>query len=137
MPARPAELCSQRLDDTVVLVTVVARQDAKAGQDFFPLDLRVPREDVRCGQIPRRLLQARGPALREGDAHLAVDRSSDPAALPEGFTTKPGHRDRHVVGPENDADVLALIGASAALLLSDIPFNGPIVGVARGPVDGQ
>ena len=60
------------LDDTVVLVTAVARKEAKAGQDFFPLTVDYQEKTYAAGQDSRRLLQARGPALGEGDADLAA-----------------------------------------------------------------
>ena len=60
------------IDDTVVLVTVVARKTAKAGPGLLPADRRLPGKDLRRGQDPRRLLQARRPPVGEGNADLAA-----------------------------------------------------------------
>ena len=73
------------LDDTVVLVTAVARQEAKAGQDFFPLTVDYQEKTYAAGQDPRRLLQARRSPVGEGDAHLSPHRPPDPAALSRRF----------------------------------------------------
>jgi len=73
------------VDDTAVLVTVVAKNEVKPGQDFFPLTVDyqgLPGKNLRRRPHPRRLPQARKPSVRRRNADLAPDRSSDPAALP-------------------------------------------------------
>ena len=69
------------MSDTVVLVTAVGLKKADAGPRLLPADRQLPGEDLRRGPHPRRLLQARGPPDREGDADLAPDRPADPAAV--------------------------------------------------------
>ena len=71
-----------RLDDTVVLATVVAAKKAKPGQDFFPLTVDYQEKTYAAGKHPRRLFQARRPAVGKGNADLAPDRPADPAAVP-------------------------------------------------------
>ena len=85
------------LDDTVVLVTAVARQERQGRPGLLPADGRLPGKDLRRGQDPRRLLQARRPAVGEGDADLAPHRPPDPAALSGRLLQRgAGHRDGHV-----------------------------------------
>ena len=67
--------------ETTVLCTAVAAKSAEAGPGFLPADRQLPGKDLRRRQDPRRLLQARGPAVGKGDADLAPDRPADPAAL--------------------------------------------------------
>jgi len=67
--------------ETTVLCTAVAAKSARPGQDFFPLTVNYQEKNLCRRQDSRRLFQARGPALREGDADLAADRSAYPAAV--------------------------------------------------------
>ena len=127
------------LDDTVVLVTAVARQDGEGRPGLLPADRRLPGKDLRRGQDPRRLLQARRAAVGEGDADLAPHRPPDPAAVSRTASTTRCRSSRRSCRsiPEIDPDIPAMIGASAALALSGIPFNGPIGAARVGYVDGQ
>ena len=70
------------MGETVVLATAVAARAVKPGQGFFPLTVNYQEKAFAAGQDPGRLLQARGPSDREGDADLAPDRPPDPAAVP-------------------------------------------------------
>jgi polyribonucleotide nucleotidyltransferase len=113
-------------------------KDAKPGPGLLPADRRLPGEDLRRRQDPGRLLQARRPSDREGDADLAPDRPPDPPAVPEGFKQRSaGRRHRAVARPENDPDIPRMIGASAALTLSGIPFMGPIGAARVGYINGE
>ena len=85
------------LDDTVVLVTAVARKTAEGRPGLLSADGRLSGKDLRRGQDPRRLLQARRAPVGKGDADLASHRPSDPAAVPGWLLQRsPGHRDRDV-----------------------------------------
>ena len=111
----------------------------RPGQDFFPLTVDYQEKTYAAGQDPRRLLQARGPAVREGDADLAPDRPPDPAAVSRTASTTKCRSSRRCCRsiPEIDPDIPAMIGASAALTLSGVPFNGPIGAARVGYIDGQ
>ena len=86
-----------RSGETMVLATAVGRTEAREGADFFPLTVDIEEKMYAAGQDPRRVLQARGQGLREGDAERAHGRSADPAALAQGIPERgPGHRDRAV-----------------------------------------
>jgi polyribonucleotide nucleotidyltransferase len=126
------------IEDTVVLATVVAKKDAKPGQDFFPLTVDYIEKTYAAGKIPGSFFKREGPSERARDADLAPDRPAAPAALPEGF-----YNEVQVVihvlslNPEIAADIPSLIGASAALAISGIPFNGPIGAARVGYIGGQ
>ena len=124
---------------TVVLVTVVAAPKAREGQDFFPLTVDYVGEVLLGRPHSRRLLQARRPPDREGNADLAPDRSPGASAVPGRVQERSaGHRDRCVsLNPEVDGDIPALIGASAALTLAGIPFKGPIGAARVGYANGK
>ena len=92
-PSRPTAPCSCGSGDTVVLATACAQKEPRAGVDFLPLTVDYRENTYAGGQDPRRLLQARGPAEREGDPDLAHDRPPAAAALPRGLRLRdPGHR---------------------------------------------
>ena len=119
------------LDDTVVLVTVVGKRQVKAGQDFFPLTVDYQERTYAAGRIPGGFFKREGrPSEKETLTSRLIDRPIRPL-FPEGF-----YNEVQVVAtvvssnPEIDSDVPAMIGASAALALSGIPFDGPI-GAAR------
>src|SRR5437660_6371661 len=126
------------LDDTVVLVTVVARRDAKPGQDFFPLTVDYQEKTYAAGKIPGGFFKREGrPSEKETLTSRLIDRPIRPL-FPDGF-----YNEIQVIAtvmsvdPEIDPDVPALIGASAAIALSGIPFNGPIAAARVGYLDGQ
>jgi polyribonucleotide nucleotidyltransferase len=127
-----------RLDDSVVLVSVVAAKTAKPGQDFFPLTVDYQEKTYAAGRIPGGFFKREGrPSEKETLTSRLIDRPIRPL-FPDGF-----YNEVQVIAtvmsvdPEIDPDVPAMIGASAAIALSGIPFNGPI-GCARvGYIDGQ
>lgn len=126
------------IDETVVLVTVVAAKEAKAGQDFFPLTVDYFERAYAVGRIPGGFLKRDGrPADHETLIARLIDRPIRPL-FPEGF-----YNEIQVVAqvlslnPEVSSDIAAIIGASAALSLSGLPFNGPIGAARVGYVDGQ
>ncbi len=127
-----------RCGDTVVLVTAVAREEAREGQDFFPLTVDVEERHYAAGKIPGGFIKRESrPSEKAILAARQIDRPIRPL-FPKGFMNEV-----HVVATvlstdlENAYDVLASIGASAALTISEIPFNGPVGSVRIGIVDGQ
>jgi len=127
-----------RMDDTVVLCTVVAAKGAKAGQDFFPLTCDYVEKTYAAGKIPGGFFKREGrPSEKEILTSRLIDRPIRPL-FPESF-----YNEVQVVAqvmscnPEVDPDIPALIGVSAALTLSGIPFNGPIASARVGYINGQ
>ena len=134
--ATGAVLCS--MDDTVVLATVVARTTAKAGQDFFPLTVDYVEKTYAAGKIPGGFFKREGrPSEKETLTSRLIDRPIRPL-FPDGFFNEV-QVVIHVlsVNPEIDPDIPAMIGASAALSISGIPFKGPIGACRVGYLDGQ
>jgi polyribonucleotide nucleotidyltransferase len=126
------------MDDTVVLATVVAQPKAKAGQDFFPLTVDYVEKTYAAGRIPGGFFKREGrPSEKETLTSRLIDRPIRPL-FPDGFFNEV-QVVIHVfsVNPEIDPDIPALIGASAALSVSGIPFKGPIGAARVGYVDGQ
>jgi polyribonucleotide nucleotidyltransferase len=125
------------MDDTVVLATVVAKTEAKAGQDFFPLTVDYIEKTYAAGKIPAASSSAKA-ARASWRPDQPPDRPPDPPAVPEGFFNEV-QVVIHVLSlnPEVQADIAALIGASAALAISGIPFNGPIGAARVGYVNGE
>ncbi|HEX7156009.1 MAG TPA: polyribonucleotide nucleotidyltransferase [Burkholderiaceae bacterium] len=126
------------MDDTVVLATVVAQPKAKAGQDFFPLTVDYVEKTYAAGRIPGGFFKREGrPSEKETLTSRLIDRPIRPL-FPDGFFNEV-QVVVHVlsVNPEIDPDIPALIGASAALSVSGIPFKGPIGAARVGYVDGQ
>ncbi len=126
------------IDDTVVLATVVAAKNPKPGQDFFPLTVDYIEKTYAAGKIPGSFFKREGrPSELETLTSRLIDRPLRPL-FPEGF-----YNEVQVVihvmslNPEVQADIAALIGASAALAISGIPFNGPIGAARVGYIDGQ
>jgi len=127
-----------RLGDSIVLVTAVSASEKKEGIDFFPLTVDYQEKLFAAGQIPGSFFRREGrPTEKETITSRIVDRSLRPL-FAEGYSNE-----TQVIATvisfdqENDTDVLALTGASAALHLSDIPFNGPIAGVRVGRLNGE
>jgi polyribonucleotide nucleotidyltransferase len=127
-----------RYGDTMVLATVVATRSAREGQDFFPLTVEYRERAYAGGRIPGGYFKREGaPVKKETLTCRLIDRPIRPL-FPDGFRNEvqviclviSGDRD-------HDPDVLAMNGASAALCLSGIPFNGPVGAVRVGLVDGQ
>jgi polyribonucleotide nucleotidyltransferase len=126
------------MDGTVVLATVVAKSEAKAGQDFFPLTVDYIEKTYAAGKIPGSFFKREGrPSELETLTSRLIDRPIRPL-FPEGF-----FNEVQVVihtlslNPEVDADIAAMIATSAALSISGIPFNGPIGAARVGYVNGQ
>ncbi len=131
-----AVLCS--VGDTVVLATVVARKEAKPGQDFFPLTVDYVEKTYAAGRIPGGFFKREGrPSEKETLTSRLIDRPLRPL-FPDGFYNEV-QVVIHVlsVDAEIDSDIPALIGASAAVSLAGIPFKGPIGAARVGYVDGQ
>lgn len=124
--------------DTMVLVTVVGTKEAKPGQDFFPLTVNYTEKAYAGGKIPGSFFKREGrPSEDETLTSRLIDRPIRPL-FPEGYLCDTQVM-ATVLSAEEDHDpaILSMIGASAALMVSDIPFNGPIAGVRVGRVDGQ
>jgi polyribonucleotide nucleotidyltransferase len=126
------------MDDTVVLVTVVAKNEVKPGQDFFPLTVDYQEKAYAAGRIPGGFLKREANnSTKETLISRLIDRPIRPL-FPEGY-----FNEVQVVAtvmsanPEVDSDIPALIGASAALALSGLPFDGPVGAARVGYVDGQ
>ncbi len=126
------------LDDTVVLVAAVARKVAKAGQDFFPLTVDYQEKTYAAGKIPGGFFKREGrPSEKETLTSRLIDRPIRPL-FPDGFFNEIQVIATVMsVDPEVDPDIPSLIGASAALMLSGVPFNGPIGAARVGYIDGQ
>src|SRR5467141_2460701 len=126
------------MDGTVVLCTVVGATQSKSGQDFLPLTCDYVEKTYAAGKIPGGFFKREGrPSEKETLTSRLIDRPIRPL-FPDGFYNEV-QVVLHVmsINPEIDPDIPALIGASAALSLSGIPFNGPIGAARVGYVDGQ
>jgi polyribonucleotide nucleotidyltransferase len=126
------------IEGTVVLATVVAKSDPKPGQDFFPLTVDYVEKTYAAGKIPGSFFKREGrPSELETLTSRLIDRPIRPL-FPEGFFNEV-QVIIHVVSlnPEVQADIAAMIGTSAALSISGIPFNGPIGAARVGYVNGQ
>jgi polyribonucleotide nucleotidyltransferase len=126
------------IEDTVVLATVVAAKNAKPGQDFFPLTVDYIEKTYAAGKIPGSFFKREGrPSELETLTSRLIDRPIRPL-FPEGFFNEV-QVVVHVMSlnPEVSADIAALIGSSAALAVSGIPFNGPIGAARVGYINGE
>jgi len=126
------------VEDTVVLATVVGAKSAKPGQDFFPLTVDYIEKTYAAGKIPGSFFKREGrPSELETLTSRLIDRPLRPL-FPEGF-----YNEVQVVihvlslNPEVAADIPSLIGASAAMAISGLPFNGPIGAARVGYINGQ
>ena len=126
------------MDDTVVLVTVVAKREVKPEQDFFPLTVDYMEKSYAAGRIPGGYFKREGkPTEKETLTSRLIDRPIRPL-FPEGFFNEVQIIATVVsANPEIDSDIPAMLGASAALMLAGVPFNGPIGAARVGYVDGQ
>lgn len=126
------------MDDTAVFVTVVAKNKVKEGQDFFPLTVNYQERSYAAGRIPGSFFRREG-RPSEGETLIArlIDRPLRPL-FPEGFLNEIQIIATVVsVNPQVTPDLVAMIGASAALSLSGVPFNGPIGAARVGYINDQ
>jgi polyribonucleotide nucleotidyltransferase len=126
------------MGDTVVLVTAVAKSTATPGRDFFPLTVNYVEKHYAAGRIPGGFFKREGrPTEKETLTSRLIDRPIRPL-FPDGF-----YNDVQVVAtvlsvdPEIDPDIPSLLGASAALAISGLPFNGPVGAARVGWKDGK
>jgi polyribonucleotide nucleotidyltransferase len=124
--------------ETVVLCTVVGAKTAKPGQDFFPLTVNYQEKTFAAGKIPGGFFKREGrPTEKEVLTSRLIDRPIRPLFI-EGFKNEV-----QVVATvlshdlENDPDIVAMVGCSAALTISGIPFMGPIAGARVGYINGE
>jgi polyribonucleotide nucleotidyltransferase len=124
--------------DSIVLVTAVASKVPRENASFFPLTVDYQEMNYAAGKIPGGFFKREGrPSEREILTSRFIDRPLRPL-FPDGFVN-----DVQIIAtvlsadPENNPDILAIIGASAALTISDIPFRGPIAGVRVGRIDDR
>ncbi len=124
--------------DTVVMVNVTSRREVKEGQDFFPLTVDYMEKTYAAGKIPGSFFKREGrPSEKETLTSRLIDRPMRPL-FPESF-----YNEVQVVAtvlssdPEIDSDIPAIIGASAAMSLSGIPFYGPLGAARVGYIDGE
>src|SRR6266581_1215456 len=124
--------------ETTVLCTAVAMKAAKPSQDFFPLTVNYQEKTFAAGKIPGGFFKREGrPSEKETLVSRLIDRPLRPLFVP-GFVNE-----TQVICTvlshdlENDPDIVALVGASAALTISGIPFLGPVGGARVGYIDGQ
>jgi polyribonucleotide nucleotidyltransferase len=127
-----------RMGDTMVLVSAVAQSEPKEDQDFFPLQVEYREKTSAAGKFPGGFIKREGrPSEKEILSARLIDRPIRPL-FPEDF-----NNETQIIAfvlsfdGENDPDVLGAVGASAALTISDIPFDGPIAEVRIGRVDGE
>jgi len=127
-----------RLGDTIVLCTVVGARGVKPGQDFFPLTVNYQEKAFAAGKIPGGFFKREGrPSEAETLTSRLIDRPIRPL-FPEGF-----RNEVQVIATvlshdlENDPDIVALVGCSAALTLSGIPFFGPVGAARVGYIGGE
>ena len=126
------------IDDTVVLATVVVKNEVKTGQDFFPLTVDYIEKTYAAGKIPGSFFKREGrPSELETLTSRLIDRPIRPL-FPDGFFNEV-QVVVHVLSlnPEVQADIAALIGTSAALAISGLPFNGPVGAARVGYVNGE
>lgn len=134
--ANGAVLISQ--DDNVVLCTVVAKDEPTPGQDFFPLSVDYREKSASAGKIPGGFFKREGrPTEKEILSARLIDRPIRPM-FPEGYFNETQiNCNVYSSDGESDADVLGCVGASAALLISDIPFDIPVSEVRVTRIDGE
>ncbi len=126
------------MDDTAVFVTVVGQKKAKPGQSFFPLTVNYQERTYAAGRIPGSFFRREGrPSEGETLTSRLIDRPIRPL-FPEGFLNEVQVIATVVsLNPQVNPDIVAMIGASAALSLSGIPFSGPIGSARVGYINDQ
>ncbi len=130
--------CICQMDDTVVLATVVAKKETKPGQDFFPLTVDYIEKTYAAGKIPGGFFKREGrPSEKETLTSRLIDRPIRPL-FPDSFFNEV-QVIIHVLSadPAVDPDIPAMIGASAALAISGIPFRGPIGACRVGYINDE
>src|SRR6478609_11266615 len=127
-----------RMGDTIVIVTAVSATKVKEGQDFFPLSVEYKEKAAAAGKFPGGYFRREGrPTEKEILTCRMTDRPLRPL-FPKGYLF-----DTQIIAVllsadgENDPDVLSINGASAALMVSDIPFAGPVAAVRIGRIGGE
>ena len=124
--------------ETVLLVTAVAAKELKMDMDFFPLTVDYQEKAFAAGKIPGGFFKREGrPSEKEILTCRIIDRSIRPL-FADGLRCE-----TQIIATvlsadkENDPDVIAMLGTSVALHISDIPFNGPLAGIRIGRIDGR
>src|ERR1051326_7183929 len=127
-----------QLGETIVLVAAVAAANAKPGQDFFPLTVDYREKAAAAGKFPGGYFKREGrPTEKEILTSRVIDRPIRPL-FPKGWFNEVQIQSVLLSADgENDPDILSIIGASAALMVSDIPWAGPIGAVRVGRIGGQ
>ena len=130
--------CTVQYGDTVVLATAVGEKEAREGLDFFPLTIEYEERMYAAGKIPGGFIKREGrPTEAATLAARLTDRPLRPL-FPKGYRSEV-----QVIitvlsaDQENDPDILSVIGASTALMLSGIPFDGPVAASRVGSIDGK
>ena len=125
------------MGDTVVHVTAVGRRESKPGQDFFPLTVDYQERTYAAGRIPGGFFKREGrPSEKEILTSRLIDRPIRPL-FPKSFTNEVQIIATVMsIDPDIDPDIVALLGASAALSLSGMPFNGPVGAARVGYING-
>jgi polyribonucleotide nucleotidyltransferase len=127
-----------RYADTIVLATVVAAENMVEGTDFLPLQVEYREKTSAAGKIPGGFIKREGkPSEKEILSARLIDRPIRPLFPKEWRYETQIVTTVFSFDGENDADILGAIGASTALMISDIPFDGPIAEVRVGRIDGQ
>ncbi len=126
------------MGETVLLVTAVVEKEAAGGRDFFPMTVNYQEKTYAAGKIPGGFMKREGrPTERETLTSRLIDRPIRPL-FPDGYTNEVQIIATVMsLDPEVDPEIPALIGASAALMLTGCPFNGPIGAARVGYKDGQ
>src|ERR1041384_1489280 len=127
-----------QMGETIVLVAAVAASKAKPGQDFFPLTVDYRERAAAAGRFPGGYFKREGrPTEKEILTSRVIDRPIRPL-FPKGWYNEVQVQSIVLSADgENDPDMLALVGASAALMVSDIPWAGPLGAVRVGRINGQ
>src|SRR4026207_2161809 len=127
-----------RLGETIVIVAAVAATKAKEGQDFFPLTVDYREKAAAAGKFPGGYFKREGrPAEKETLTSRMIDRPIRPL-FPKGWFNEVQVQSIVLSADgANDPDMLAMLGASAALMVSDIPWDGPLGVVRVGRVNGK
>ena len=125
-------------EGTSILATVAAKKDASPNQSWFPLSVNYQEKTYAAGKIPGGFFKREGrPSEKETLISRLIDRPLRPS-FPDGFLNEVQVIITVVsLNPEVQTDILSMIGASAALSISDIPFNGPIGGIRVGYIDNK